>query len=83
MHLRLRITAMVLAGTALALPAPAWTQTRSLDAQIEPVRVKYGMRALAAAVVKKGEERRHRCSRWARLRHQHTGDAAFSLDTQQ
>jgi CubicO group peptidase (beta-lactamase class C family) len=46
---------MVLAGTALALPAPAWTQTRSLDAQIEPVRVKYGMPALAAAVVKKGE----------------------------
>jgi hypothetical protein len=46
---------MVLAGTALALPPPAWTQTRSLDAQIEPVRVKYGMPALAAAVVKKGE----------------------------
>jgi CubicO group peptidase (beta-lactamase class C family) len=46
---------MVLAGTTLALPAPAWTQTQSLDAQIEPVRVKYGLPALAAAVVKKGE----------------------------
>jgi CubicO group peptidase (beta-lactamase class C family) len=55
MHSRLRAAAMVLAGTALALPAPAWTQTRSLDAQIEPVRVRYGLPALAAAVVKKGE----------------------------
>ncbi|MFL5093395.1 MAG: serine hydrolase, partial [Xanthobacteraceae bacterium] len=55
MHSPLRLVAFVLAGAALALPAPAWTQAQSLDAQIEPVRVKYGLPALAAAVVKKGE----------------------------
>ncbi|MFL5002115.1 MAG: serine hydrolase domain-containing protein [Xanthobacteraceae bacterium] len=55
MHSPLRLVAFVLAGAALALPAPAWTQAQSLDAQIEPVRVKYGIPALAAAVVKKGE----------------------------
>ena len=55
MHSPLRVVALVLAGAALALPAPAWTQAQSLDAQIEPVRVKYGLPALAAAVVKKGE----------------------------
>jgi CubicO group peptidase (beta-lactamase class C family) len=51
----LRLAAIALAGAALALAKPAWTQAQSLDAQIEPVRVKYGLPALAAAVVKKGE----------------------------
>jgi CubicO group peptidase (beta-lactamase class C family) len=55
MHSRLRVGALVLAGAALAFPAPAWTQAQSLDAQIEPVRVKYGLPALATAVVSKGE----------------------------
>ena len=50
MHSRLRVGALVLAGAALAFPVPAWTQAQSLDAQIEPVRVKYGLPALAAAV---------------------------------
>src|SRR5262245_60499980 len=49
------VTALVLAGAALALSAPACPQAQSLDAQIEPVRVKHGLPALAAAVVKKGE----------------------------
>src|SRR5215207_446658 len=55
MHSPLRVVAFVLAGAALGLRAPAWTQAQSLDAQIEPVRVKYGLPALAAAVAKKGE----------------------------
>ncbi len=37
-----------------AFPAPAFAQTRSLDAELEPVRAKHGLPALAAAVVKDG-----------------------------
>jgi CubicO group peptidase (beta-lactamase class C family) len=46
---------LAVAWLALALPAPAVAGPQSLDAQIEPVRAKYGLPALAAAVVKNGE----------------------------
>jgi CubicO group peptidase (beta-lactamase class C family) len=40
--------------TLLALPALAVAQMRPLDAELEPVRAKHGLPALAAAVVKDG-----------------------------
>jgi CubicO group peptidase (beta-lactamase class C family) len=39
----------------LALPVIASAQVQSLDAQLTPIRVKYGLPALAAAVVKDGK----------------------------
>jgi CubicO group peptidase (beta-lactamase class C family) len=40
---------------ATALPGRAAAEPQSLNAQLDPVRVKYGLPALAAAVVKNGE----------------------------
>jgi CubicO group peptidase (beta-lactamase class C family) len=50
----LPIVITIAAIAAIVLPAPAAAQTRSVDETLEPVRSKYGLPALAAAVVKDG-----------------------------
>jgi len=54
MTMRVGTTILLLVGL-LSSAAPAFAQMQSLDSLLEPVRVRFGLPALAAAVVKNGD----------------------------